>query len=90
MHPRVVIPTGTLAEVTNVISERNTAFVSCPLIEVIIKSRGLPVILPSVATSPAPSYLSLLDGIILAERSDIDPTFFNEELHQKLGPTCLK
>ena len=90
MHPRIAIPADTLTEATNIINERNAAFAPRPLIEAIIKSGGLPVILPSVTASLAPSYLDLFDGIIFAGGSDVDPTFFNEEPHQKLGPTYLK
>lgn len=90
MRPRIAIPADTLTEATNIINERNAAFAPRPLIEAIIKSGGLPVILPSVDFSLAPSYLDLFDGIIFAGGSDVDPTFFNEEPHQKLGPTYLK
>ena len=48
MHPRIAIPADTLTEATNIINERNAAFAPRPLIEAIIKSGGLPVILPSV------------------------------------------
>lgn len=90
MRPRIAIPADTLTEATNIINERNAAFAPRPLIEAVIKSGGLPVILPSVDGSLAASYLDLFDGIIFAGGSDIDPTFFNEEPHQKLGPTYLK
>lgn len=90
MRPRIAIPADTLTEATNIINERNAAFAPRPLIEAIIKSGGLPVILPSVSPDLAPNYLDLFDGIIFAGGSDIDPTFFDEEPHQKLGPTYLK
>lgn len=90
MHPRIAIPADTLTEATNIINERNAAFAPRPLIEAIIKSGGLPVILPSVSSTLAVNYLDLFDGIIFAGGSDVDPTFFNEEPHQKLGPTYLR
>lgn len=90
MRPRIAIPADTLTEATNIINERNAAFAPRPLIEAIIKSGGLPVILPSVDSTLAPSYLDLFDSIIFAGGSDVDPTFFNEEPHQALGPTYLK
>ena len=55
-----------------------------------LKSGGVPVIFPSVAPELAASYLDLFDGIIFAGGADVDPTFFNEEPHLKLGPTYLK
>lgn len=90
MRPRIAIPADTLTEATNIINERNAAFAPRPLIEAIIKSGGLPVILPSVAPELASQYLDLFDGIIFAGGSDVDPTFFNQEPHQKLGPTYLR
>ena len=90
MQPRVAIPADTLTEATNIINERNAAFAPRPLIEAVLKSGGVPVIFPSVAPELAASYLDLFDGIIFAGGADVDPTFFNEEPHLKLGPTYLK
>lgn len=90
MQPRIAIPADTLTEATNIINERNAAFAPRPLIEAVLKSGGVPVIFPSVAPELAASYLDLFDGIIFAGGADVDPTFFNEEPHLKLGPTYLK
>ena len=46
MRPRIAIPADTLTEATNIINERNAAFAPRPLIEAVVKSGGLPVILP--------------------------------------------
>ena len=51
MQPRIAIPADTLTEATNIINERNAAFAPRPLIEAVLKSGGVPVIFPSVATS---------------------------------------
>ncbi len=90
MRPRIAIPADTLTEATNIINERNAAFAPRPLIEAVIKSGGLPVIFPSVAPELASNYLDLFDGIIFAGGSDIDPTFYDQEPHQNLGPTYLR
>ncbi|MGN1279744.1 MAG: gamma-glutamyl-gamma-aminobutyrate hydrolase family protein [Limosilactobacillus sp.] len=90
MRPRIAIPADTLTEATNIINERNAAFAPRPLIEAVVKSGGLPVILPSVAPELASSYLPLFDGVIFAGGADVDPTFFNEEPHQRLGATYRK
>lgn len=90
MRPRIAIPADTLTEATNIINERNAAFAPRPLIEAIIKSGGLPVIFPSVAPELAHNYLDLFDGIIFAGGSDVDPIFFHQEPHQKLGSTYLR
>lgn len=90
MRPRIAIPADTLTEATNIINERNAAFAPRPLIEAVVKSGGLPVIFPSVEPELIPDYLDLFDGIIFAGGSDVDPTFYGEEPHQKLGPTYFK
>lgn len=90
MRPRIAIPADTLTEATNIINERNAAFAPRPLIEAIVKSGGLPVILPSVDPKLAGDYLDLFDGVIFTGGTDVDPTFFNEEPHQELGPTYRK
>ena len=90
MRPRIAIPADTLTEATNIINERNAAFAPRPLIEAIVKSGGLPVILPSIDPALAADYRDLFDGIIFAGGADVDPTFFGEEPHQALGPTYRK
>lgn len=90
MHPRIAIPADTLTEATNIINERNAAFAPRPMIEAVVKSGGLPVILPSVDPQLVADYLGLFDGIIFAGGADVDPTFFNEEPHQRLGATYRK
>lgn len=90
MQPRIAIPADTLTKATNIINERNAAFAPRPLIEAVLKSGGVPVFFPSVAPELAASYLDLFDGIIFAGGADVEPIFFNEEPHLKLGPTYLK
>lgn len=90
MRPRIAIPADTLTEATNIINERNAAFAPRPLIEAVVKSGGLPIILPSVEPQLAANYLPLFDGVIFAGGADVDPTFFNEEPHLKLGMTYRK
>lgn len=90
MRPRIAIPADTLTEATNVINERNAPFAPRPAIEAIVKSGGVPVILPSVDPKFVEDYIDLFDGIIFAGGFDVDPTFFGEEPHQKLGATYRK
>lgn len=89
MRPKIAIPADTFTESTDIINERNAAFAPLPIVEAIVKSGGLPVILPSVEPKLVTDYLDLFDGIIFAGGSDIDPTFYNEEPHEKLGQTNL-
>lgn len=90
MRPRIAIPADTLTEATNIINERNAAYAPRPLIEAVTKSGGLPVIFPSVDPKLIPDYLAMFDGVVFPGGSDVDPTFYGEEPHQKLGPTYFK
>lgn len=90
MHPRIAIPADTLTEATNIINERNAPFAPRPAIEAIVKSGGAPVILPSVDPKFVDDYIDLFDGIVFAGGFDVDPTFFGEEPHLKLGMTYRK
>ena len=90
MRPRIAVPADTLTEATEIINERMAPFAPKPIIEAIVKSGGAPVIFPSVAPEMVGDYLDLFDGVIFAGGADVDPTFFGEEPHQKLGPTYRK
>ena len=90
MKPKIALPADTFAEATNVINERNAAFAPRPAIEAIVKSGGIPAILPSVDPSDVADYLDLFDGVAFLGGFDVDPTFFGEEPHQMLGATYRK
>ncbi len=90
MRPRIAIPADTLTEATNVINERNAPYAPRPAIEAIVKSGGVPVILPSVDPKFVDDYIDLFDGIVFAGGFDVDPTFFGEEPHLKLRMTYRK
>ena len=66
MRPRIAIPADTLTEATNVINERNAPYAPRPAIEAIVKSGGVPVILPSVDPKFVDDYIDLFDGIVFA------------------------
>lgn len=90
MRPRIALPADTLDEATNIINERNAAFAPRPAVEAIVKAGGLPIILPSVDPSDVADYLPLFDGVAFLGGADVDPTFFNEEPHVRLGKTYRK
>lgn len=46
---------------------------------------GIPVVIPIVNTDNITSLLNHVDGIVLAGGQDIDPIFYGEEPHIKLG-----
>ncbi|ANZ60290.1 gamma-glutamyl-gamma-aminobutyrate hydrolase family protein [Secundilactobacillus paracollinoides] len=90
MRPRIALPADTLAEATNIINERNAAYAPRPAIEAVVKSGGVPVILPSVDPDDVVDYMDLFDGVCFLGGYDVDPTFFGEEPFEKLGPTYRK
>lgn len=50
----------------------------------------LPIGLPAVAPERAPAYCDLVDGLVLTGGSDVDPRFYGEEPHPRLGPTVVE
>lgn len=90
MRPRIALPADTLEEATNIINERNAAFAPRPAIEAVVKAGGVPVIFPSVDPEDVVDYLPLFDGVAFLGGADVDPTFFGEEPHEKLGLTYRK
>lgn len=90
MRPRIALPADTLDEATNIINERNAAFAPRPAVEAIVKTGGLPIILPSIDPGDVADYLPLFDGVAFLGGADVDPTFFGEEPHIRLGKTYRK
>lgn len=90
MRPRIALPADTLDEATNIINERNAAFAPRPAVEAIVKTGGLPIILPSIDPEDVAEYLPLFDGVLFLGGADVDPTFFGEEPHVRLGKTYRK
>ena len=90
MRPRIALPADTLAEATNIINERNAAFAPRPAIEAVVKAGGVPIIFPSVDPEDVGDYLDLFDGVAFLGGADVDPTFYGEEPHEKLGVTYRK
>lgn len=48
---------------------------------------GIPIILPYLNAEMALETLPLCDGIILSGGEDVDPQFYGQDPHPKLGPT---
>lgn len=90
MRPRIALPADTLDEATNIINERNAAFAPRPAVEAIVKTGGLPIILPSIDPEDVADYLPLFEGVAFLGGADVDPTFFGEEPHVRLGKTYRK
>jgi putative glutamine amidotransferase len=50
----------------------------------------LPIGLPAVEPEAAPAYCELVEGLVLTGGSDIDPRFYGETPHPRLGPTVVE
>lgn len=48
---------------------------------------GIPIVLPYINPEMAIEVMSLCDGIILSGGEDVDPQFYGQDPHLKLGPT---
>lgn len=51
----------------------------------VIQAGGIPLILPAADQATLNAYFDLCDGFILSGGEDLDPAFFGEEHHPKLG-----
>ncbi|MCI2253375.1 gamma-glutamyl-gamma-aminobutyrate hydrolase family protein [Domibacillus indicus] len=51
----------------------------------VLKAGGIPVILPSVPPNTIPYYLDLCDGFILSGGEDVDPMYYGQAPHAKMG-----
>ncbi|WP_026692281.1 gamma-glutamyl-gamma-aminobutyrate hydrolase family protein [Peribacillus kribbensis] len=54
-------------------------------VESIRKAGGVPIVLPTGSTEEARSWVNLCDGILLSGGEDLNPFYFGEEPHPKLG-----
>jgi putative glutamine amidotransferase len=51
----------------------------------ILGSGGIPIILPVIDRVTLKEYAQMCDGVILSGGEDVDPQFYQEDPHQKLG-----
>ncbi len=90
MRPKIALTADTLEKATNIINQRNAAYAPQPIIQAIIKSGGIPLILPTINPKFVSNYINLFDGVCFTGGVDIDPTFYGKEPLTKLGPTYRK
>lgn len=89
MRPRIAIPADTLTEATKVINERNADFAPRMAVNAVLKSGGIPIILPNSAPENVTDYIDTFDGVLFLGGFDVDPTFYYEEPHMNLGQTYI-
>jgi putative glutamine amidotransferase len=70
---------------TNYEKETAQYFLSKTYADVICKAGGIPIILPSIDNGSLTQLLNRIDGLILTGGVDVNPLFYDEEPHPKLG-----
>lgn len=88
-RPRIAMPADTLIEATDIINERNADYAPRMAVNAVLKSGGIPIILPNSDPANVPAYLESFDGILFLGGYDVDPTFYQEEPELKLGKTYI-
>lgn len=51
----------------------------------ILRAGGLPFLIPNIEEENIPDILNLLDGLLFTGGQDVEPTYFGESPHPKLG-----
>jgi len=75
-----------LIGITSSVGKNGEAVVGDAYIKAVLKSGGIPVVLPNLTNEEAIEKLAeKLDGLLVTGGGDIDPTLFNEEPHPGLG-----
>lgn len=49
---------------------------------------GVPILIPNASIDSALAVLPLLSGLIISGGEDVNPQFYGQDPHPKLGPTC--
>lgn len=65
--------------------DRKNYYVTNANIEAIIQAGGIPVMLPYLADENIDEIVHKIDGLYLTGGYDVDPDYFGEEPHEKLG-----
>lgn len=67
----------------------NRVFLVSNYVEAVLRAGGVPLVLPSCQRESDDGYveelMGLVDGIILTGGNDVDPAYYGEEPHPKLG-----
>jgi putative glutamine amidotransferase len=69
--------------------ERGKAYVMNDYIQSVVRAGAVPVILPVLSDNElAEKLFDMVDGLILTGGGDLDPAFYGEDPHVKLGSVC--
>ncbi|GMB72213.1 gamma-glutamyl-gamma-aminobutyrate hydrolase family protein [Lacticaseibacillus rhamnosus] len=95
MKPRIGIPTDELIEINPIMPNNHPAYAPHDVKEAFIKLGAIPLIIAfpddvSKVDQLAQDYVQLIDGLMLPGGPDVDPTFYGEEPHPKIGMTLYQ
>lgn len=71
--------------VTTDVDEKGSQITHLAYIQAIQKAGGVPIILPTGNDQDVDRLCGMLDGLLLTGGGDLDPSYFNEDPHPKLG-----
>ncbi len=92
---KIGIPTDELIEINPIMPNNHPAYAPHDVKEAFIKLGAIPLIIAfpddvSKADQLAQDYVQLIDGLMLPGGPDVDPTFYGEEPHPKIGMTLYQ
>ncbi|OAU91063.1 glutamine amidotransferase, partial [Lacticaseibacillus rhamnosus] len=95
MKFKIGIPTDELIEINPIMPNNHPAYAPHDVKEAFIKLGAIPLIIAfpddvSKVDQLAQDYVQLIDGLMLPGGPDVDPTFYGEEPHPKIGMTLYQ
>lgn len=92
---KIGIPTDELIEINPIMPNNHPAYAPHDVKEAFIKLGAIPLIIAfpddvSKVDQLAQDYVQLIDGLMLPDGPDVDPTFYGEEPHPKIGMTLYQ
>lgn len=92
---KIGIPTDELIEINPIMPNNHPAYAPHDVKEAFIKLGAIPLIIAfpddvSKVDQLAQDYVRLIDGLMLPGGPDVDPTFYGEEPHPKIGMTLYQ
>ncbi len=92
---KIGIPTDELIEINPIMPNNHPAYAPHDVKEAFIKLGAIPLIIAfpddvSKVAQLAQDYVQLIDGLMLPGGPDVDPTFYGEEPHPKIGMTLYQ
>ena len=92
---KIGIPTDELIEINPIMPNNHPAYAPHDVKEAFIKLGAIPLIIAfpddvSKVDQLTQDYVQLIDGLMLPGGPDVDPTFYGEEPHPKIGMTLYQ